>query len=109
MIEKGRPRPYSAGIDIRNPVGTVVGDVAVESLPGNQELGGRLALRAHTGRADELALVQLWLEPIELRELAGAMRLVADHVDQARRRAREVVASGAAAGAPIGDRGGSGR
>jgi hypothetical protein len=109
MTEAIGPRSYDAGIDIRNNVGETVGSVEVDSLPDASRPGSRLTLRAHTGRPGESALVQLWLEPIELRELAGALRLAADHIEQARRRAPEAVASDLAAGASIGDRERSGR
>jgi hypothetical protein len=95
-------RSYGAGIDIRNRVGVTVGSVEVDSIPDASGPGSRLTLRAHTGRPGESALVQLWLEPIELRELAGALRLAADHAERARRRAGEAVASGEAPGASDG-------
>jgi hypothetical protein len=85
MTEAIGPCSYGAGIDIRNGVGVTVGSVEVDSLPDASGLGSRLTLRAHTGRSGESALVQLWLAPLELRELAGALRLAADHAERARR------------------------
>jgi hypothetical protein len=95
--------------DIRNGVGATVGSVEVDSIPDAAGLGSRLTLRAQTGRPGESALVQLWLEPLELRELAGALRLAADHAERARRRAGEEVASHGAPGPPGGDLERSGR
>ena len=84
-------QPYAAGLDISQG-GAHLGDVSVSSH-SDPRIGARLRLAVLAHGA--LATVSLPLTPLELRELAGALRLAADHTDEARRGRTEAPATSA--------------
>jgi hypothetical protein len=80
MSERSSRQPYAAGLDIRQG-GVDVGAVSVIAHP-DPRIGARLRLDVLAG--DGVATLSLPLVPLELRELAGALRLAADHAEPAR-------------------------
>jgi hypothetical protein len=83
MSERTSRRPYAAGLDVRQ-AGVGIGAVSVIADP-DPRIGARLRLDVFA--RDGVATLSLPLAPLELRELAGALRLAADHAERARRRA----------------------
>jgi hypothetical protein len=81
MTESSSRQPYAAGLDIRQ-AGVYVGAVSVTAHP-DPRIGARLRLDVFA--RDGMATLSLPLAPLELRELAGALRLAADHAERARR------------------------
>jgi hypothetical protein len=78
MREWSSSQPYAAGLDIRQ-AGVPVGEVSV-SLHPDTTVGVRVRLAVFV--KEGVATLSLPLAPLELRDLAGALRLAAD---QARR------------------------
>jgi hypothetical protein len=81
MTERNSRQPYAAGLDIRQG-GVDVGSVSVISHP-DPRIGARL--RLDVVARDGVATLSLPLAPLELRELAGALRLAADHAERTQR------------------------
>jgi hypothetical protein len=94
MNERSSRQPYAAGLDIRQG-GVGIGAVSVFANP-DQRIGARLRLDVFAG--DGVATLSLPLAPLELRELAGALRLAADHAERARRGRAEAIST---SGTPV--------
>jgi hypothetical protein len=89
MSERTSRQPYAAGLDIRQG-GVDVGAVSVIANP-DPRIGARLRLDVFAG--DGVATLSLPLAPLELRELAGALRLAADEAERARRGPAEAIST----------------
>jgi hypothetical protein len=90
MSERSSRQPYAAGLDIRQG-GVDVGAVSVFANP-DPRIGVRLRLDVFAG--DGVATLSLPLAPLELRELAGALRLAADQAEAPREAAGAIPTSG---------------
>jgi hypothetical protein len=95
MSERSSRQPYAAGLDIRQG-GVDVGAVSVIATP-DPRIAARLRLDVFAG--DGAATLSLPLAPLELRELAGALRLAADHAERARGEPAEAISTSGIPGA----------